>query len=135
MAGPNEAILDALTDALVTALTPDVPVYRSGQQARDGGSASGFPYVQIGAMILLPWDTAYELGHSLTVRIHAKWRGSDPAPGMAVQDAIYAALHNGNLLTEGGSTILMQRQSTTVFELPDSSWDGVCEYRALIETI
>lgn len=135
MAGGAEAILTALFDALVTALAPDVPVWSVPPQATDGGSAAPFPHVQIGALVIVPWDTHSETGHDFTVRMHTRWRARAEAEGRAIQDAIYDALHNGELLVDGGETVLLQRQSTTVLALPDGSFDGICEYRGLIATI
>lgn len=135
MAGPNEAILNALQDALVTVLSPAVPVYSTGLQATDGGAAAAFPYVHIGVMVMAPWDTSSDFGQDFTVRLHTKWRGGDQAPGRAIQDTIYSALHYGELSVEAGHLVLLQRQSSTVLELPDGGFDGICEYRGIIETI
>jgi hypothetical protein len=131
--GGSVAILTALYDALVTAL--DVQVWSTVPQASDGGAAAAFPYVRIGAIAIVPWDTHSETGHDFTVRLHTRWRGASEDAGRIIQDAIYAALHNGELLIDGGSTVLLQRQSTTVLALPDGDFDGVCEYRGLIESI
>lgn len=131
--GGSAAILTALYDALVTAL--DVPVWSTVQQASDGGASTAFPYVRIGVIAIAPWDTHSETGHDFTVRLHTMWRGGSESAGRIIQDAIYDALHNGELLVDGGSTVLLQRQSTTVLALPDNDFDGICEYRGLIETL
>lgn len=132
--GGSEAILTALYDALVTAL-PGVQVWSTVPQASDGGAVSAFPYVQIGAIVILPWDTHSETGHDFTARVHTRWRAASEDAGRIIQDAIYDALHNGTLLIDGGATVLLQRQSTTVMALPDGDFDGVCEYRGLIENL
>jgi hypothetical protein len=128
--GPSEAIHSALFDALgQTGIT----VYAVAPQAANGGSAAEFPYAHIGIVDLREYDTQTDNGMDFLVRIHCRWRGSSRTPGLQMQDTIYQFLHHATLIVDNATHYFLARESSTVLDLPDGNFDGVCEYRGLIE--
>ena len=124
----------AVQDALVAALTEVGPVvYVVRPQAANGGSDAVYPHIQIGAVIFAPWDTFTETGHDFVARIHTRWRGENQLTGSAIQDAIYARLHRTtDIHMDGFSSILLTRE--TSFVTPnDGGFEGICEYRGLLQ--
>lgn len=126
--GASVAVKTALYEAIAGL---GYTTYTALPQSSDGGSDADFPHVQIGVVTYSPADTFSDSGFDLTARIHTRWRGGSEAPGLAMQDAIYALLHRGGLSITGYSLILMDRQMSATTPL-DGSFSGVCEYRALI---
>lgn len=109
-------------------------VDRAGQAA-DGGSATAFPYVEVGMVILNPFDTARETGFNYLARIHTRSRSGSMKQTKEIQGQIYDRLHRGALTVAGFNHILIQRESSEVMAAPDGQIHGVCEYRGLIEAI
>lgn len=105
--------------------------YTVTPQLADGGSATDWPHVQIGAVVHSPWDTNSDNGFDFVARIYTRWRGQSETTGLAMQDAIYERLHNGALDITGYSLILLERQMSAVTPL-EGSFTGLCEYHALI---
>lgn len=108
-------------------------VYSARPQASDGGAGGVFPHVQIGQIVLAPFDTYAEIGFDFIARIHTRGRGGSELPVKAMQDEIYGRLHRGTLTLVGWTLILMDRQSSDVTRLPDGEFHGVCEYRGLLQ--
>ena len=126
----ERAIQKALFDAL-TAL--GLRVVDRGRQAADGGAATAFPYVEIGFIVVNPFDTARELGFDYLARIHVRSRSGSMAEAKDIQGQIYARLHRGALTVAGFNHILIQRERSEVLDAPDGQFHGVCEYRGLVE--
>jgi hypothetical protein len=127
--GPSEALRSALFDILgQTGLN----VYQVKPQAVDGGLASAFPFIHIGAIVLADWDTDTTTGFDFTARIHSRWRGHEATTGAQMQDTIYGFLHLATLSIDNATTVLLRRTASTVMQLPDSDWDGVDDYSGLI---
>jgi len=103
-------------------------------QAPDGGSATPFPYVEIGEIIIRPWDTASELGFEFIARIHTWSRSASAAETKGIQGQIYARLHRQQITIAGQSLITLQREMSDVIRAQSGAFHGVCEYRGLIET-
>jgi hypothetical protein len=128
--GPSEAI--AL--ALVTAIRDrGLDCYQVAPQASDGGAAAAFPYVQIGAIVFTEWDTKTETGIEFDVRLHTRWRGSSTVVGRQIQDELFTILHNQVLTMDSATCLEVRRILSTIIDLPDGSFDGVCEYRGQME--
>lgn len=128
--GPSEAIASALFDALgQTGLT----VYAVKPQAADGGTATEYPFVHIGIIDLREHDTSTDNGIDFLARIHSRWRGSSRTVGHQMQDTIYQFLHHATLSVDNAHQYFLARESSTVLDLPDGTFDGICEYRGLIE--
>jgi len=108
-------------------------VYDSAKQAANGGSDAAFPYVEVGAIVLAEFDTAYETGFDFVARIHTRSRSAAMKECKDIQSQIYARLHRGSLAVTGFNTILVQREASDVTRVADGSFHGVCEYRGLIE--
>ena len=111
-----------------------VPVVDVAPQAADGGSATPFPYVAIGAIILAQFDTARENGFDFAARIHTRSRTASMLECKTVQGQIYGLLHNAALTVDGANFILIQRETSDCLREQDGTFHGVCEYRGLIET-
>lgn len=124
------AIQGALSSAL-SALS--LSVVDVGKQAADGSSATPFPYVEIGMIVLNPFDTARETGFDYLARIHTRSRSGSMKEAKTIQGQIYARLHRGALSVGGFNHVLIQRERSEVLRAPDGSFHGVCEYRGLIE--
>lgn len=107
------------------------PTYTVTPQLVDGGAATDWPHVQIGAVVHSDYDTNSRDGFDFTARIYTRWRGQSEAPGLAMQDALYERLHHGALDINGYSLILLERQMSAVTPL-EGSFTGLCEYHALI---
>ena len=123
----------AVQGALFTALSGiGLTVVDRGRQAGDGGSSTPFPYVEIGFIVMNPYDTATETGFDYLARIHTRIRSGSMKEAKDIQAAIYNRLHRGALTVTGYQHILIQRERSEVLDAPDGSFHGVCEYRGLI---
>lgn len=114
--------------------TLGTPVVDAGRQAADGGSATPFPYVAIGAIVLAQFDTAGENGFDFAARIHTRSRSASMLECKTIQGQLYALLHNATLAVTGANFILLQRETSDCVREQDGTFHGVCEYRGLIET-
>lgn len=110
-------------------------VHDTAPQAADGGSASGWPHVEVGYVSLEAWDTARETGFDFAARIHVRSRSRSMAEAKTIQGLIYDRLHRGALAVAGYNTIDVMRQRSDVQRAADGHFHGVCEYRGLIEKV
>lgn len=125
----------AVQDALHSAISSlGLRVVDSAPQASDGGGSAGFPYVEVGAIVLAPMDTKDRNGFDMVARIHTRSRSGSMREAKEIQGQIYALLHHGDLTITGQSLILMRRETSDVTRAADGSFHGICEYRGLIET-
>jgi hypothetical protein len=123
----------AVQQALFTALSGlGLQVVDRGRQASDGGDATTFPYVEIGFIVMNPFDTATETGFDYLARIHVRSRSGSMAQPKAIQGQIYDRLHRGALTITGFQHILIQRERSEVLDALDGAFHGVCEYRGLM---
>jgi hypothetical protein len=123
----------AVQQALFTALSGlGLRVVDRGRQASDGGDATVFPYVEVGFIVMNPFDTATETGFNYLARINVRSRSGSMAQSKAIQSQIYDRLHRGALTITGFQHILIQRERSEVLDAPDGSFHGVCEYRGLM---
>jgi hypothetical protein len=124
----------AVQGALYSALSAlGLRVVDAGQQAADGGLSTAFPFVEIGMVVMSPFDTARETGHAFVARIHTRSASASMAETKGIQGQIYDRLHRGNLTVTGHHFILLQRDRSEVLRAPSGAFHGVCEYRGLIE--
>lgn len=122
--------------ALYSALSAlGLTVVDVGRQMPDGGSTTSFPYVEVGFIVMRPFDTAGETGFNFVARIHTRSRTGGMSEAKGIQGQIYGRLHRGNLNVAGHLLILLQREMSDVTQAPDGSFHGVCEYRGLIEKL
>lgn len=98
-----------------------------------GKQAAEWPYVEIGFIVMNPFDTARETGTDYLARIHVRSRSESMREAKEIQGAIYDRLHRGALTITGHRHILIQRERSEVLDAPDGSFHGVCEYRGLME--
>jgi hypothetical protein len=124
----------AVQRALFNALSAlGLNVVDRGAQAADGGDATVFPYVEVGFIVMNPYDTAGELGFDYLARIHVRSRSGGMLEAKTIQGQVYARLHRGALTVAGYNHILIQRERSEVLPTTDGQFHGVCEYRGLIE--
>ena len=125
----------AVQGALYSALsTLGLTVYDTAPQAADGASMASWPYVEVGMIVMQPFDTYAETGHEFAARIHTRSRSASMAEVKALQGQIWARLHRGALTVPGHNFINLIRESSDATRAPDGSFHGVCVYRGLIET-
>ncbi len=119
--------------ALYTALTGiSLRVYDAAPQAADGASTATYPYVEVGAVILTPFDTFEESGFTVAARIHTRSRSGSMAAAKGIQGQIWARLHRGTLTLSGYRLVNMARETSECLRASDGSFHGVCEYRGQI---
>lgn len=124
----------AIQGALYSALSAlGLSVVDVGKQTADGSSATPFPYVEIGMIVINAFDTAGETGFDYLARIHTRSRSGSMKEAKLIQGQIWARLHRGSLSVGGFNHILIQRERSEVLPAPDGSIHGVCEYRGLVE--
>lgn len=109
-------------------------VYDSAPQIAAGGAPAPL-YVEVGAIVMVDWDTARESGFDFIARIHTRSTSGSMLACKTAQDQMYARLHNGALAVTGFSTILLQREMSDCTRESDGSFHGICEYRGLIEKV
>lgn len=124
-----------LQKALYAALTAlGLRVYDSAPQQADGASLAVFPYVEVGAIVMAPFDTKEQNGFDFVARIHTRSRSASMKEAKNIQGQIYGRLHHGDLTISGQTLILLRRETSDVTRAADGSFHGICEYRGLIET-
>jgi hypothetical protein len=122
----------AVQAALYQALTAlGLSVHDAAPQRADG---AGFPYVEVGAIVLAEMDTKAVTGFDFVARIHTRSRSAGMLEAKTIQGQVYARLHLGDLTVAGYRTILLRRETSEVTRVADGEFHGVCEYRGLIET-
>lgn len=125
-----------LQRAIKTALTgAGLRVYDFAPQAADGASTGTYPYVEIGHIIASQWDTNTEDGFDVVCRIHTYSRSGSAMECRTIQGTIYDTLHKAAMAVTGQATIFLDREMSDCTRSPDGSFHGVCEYRALLETL
>jgi len=126
----------AVQGALFSALSAlGLRVVDSAAQVADGGSAVAYPYVEVGFIVLTPFDTAPETGFNYLARVHTRSRSASMREAKEIQGRIYSRLHRGALTVAGFHHVLVQRERSECMRAPDGSFHGVCEYRGLIQKI
>lgn len=126
----------AIQQALFVRLgTLGYPVYDRAPQVPDGGSVSGWPYIEIGVIALAPFDTFDKTGFDFVARIHSRSRSAGMKECKEMQSAIYGALHRAELVIAGFNFVSIAREASEVMVAPDGTIHGVCEYRGLVEAI
>jgi hypothetical protein len=119
--------------ALYTALNGlGLRVYDVAPQAADGASTATYPYVEVGAVVLTPFDTFEESGFIMAARVHTRSRSGSMAEAKSIQGQIWARLHRGTLTMTGLRLVDMTREASDCTRAPDGSFHGVCEYRGQI---
>lgn len=125
----------AIQGALYTALSAlGLTVYDAAPQAADGASNAHWPYVEVGTIVLTPFDTRSETGHEMAARIHTRSRSGSMREAKEIQGQMWDRLHLGALTVDGHNTILLRREISDVTRAPDGSFHGVCVYRGLFTT-
>ncbi|MGB0855290.1 MAG: DUF3168 domain-containing protein, partial [Pikeienuella sp.] len=100
----------------------------------DTVDGSGSPYVTIGRAVVSELDTQSKNGFAAQIRIHTHSRTGSMLECKTIQGAIYAALHRSEMTITGFSNFSLLREDTDCLPEQDGRIEGVCEYRALIES-
>lgn len=123
----------AFQGGLYTALTAiPLRVYDFAPQVSDGASTATWPYVEIGFAVFTPFDTYASTGFDVLQRIHTRDKSGSAKATKDIQGQIYTALHRQTITVTGYQLITLDRVMSDVTRVPDGSFHGVCEYRALI---
>lgn len=110
-------------------------IYDVAPQASDGGASGVFPYVTIGRTVITQMDTQSTVGFAAQMRIHTFSRSGSMKECKDIQGAIFTALHRTPMTITGFNNFSLLREDTDCFPEGDGRLHGVCEYRALIETV
>ncbi len=92
------------------------------------------PYVEIGEVVSVPFDTKNSDGQEHTITLHAwsEYQGYKQAQDILA--LMYEALHNQPITVTGHQLILCQFDFSTVLKDPDGvTHHGVMRFRALTE--
>lgn len=109
-------------------------VYDTAPQAADGGSSAAFPYVTFGTVMAGQDPVDEAKNFSVLMRIYTHSRTGSMLECKTLQAAIYALLHNQPLTVTGFNCYSVLREMSECLPERDGKIQGVCEYRALIET-
>ncbi len=131
----SNALQKAIYDRLTSQLGVSPKVYDFVPQA------AIYPYVVIGDVTSLPWDTKTEDGQEFTVTIHAFDKGAGKKSVQAIAENIYAALHQkeSNIAPTGNTVILCRCEFSEAFQDPtpegqsDHYFHAVQRYRVLTQ--
>lgn len=124
----------AIQGALYSALSGlGLTVVDVGKQAADGSTCTLYPYVEVGMIVIGPFDTSSETGFDFLARIHTRSRSGSMEEAKLIQGQIYDRLHRGAINVSGYKLITIQRERSEMLNAPDGSFHGVCEYRGLID--
>ncbi len=110
-------------------------VYDIAPQDDDSGDTAIFPYVTMGRVVLTELDSQTKTGWAAQVRIHTHSRTGSMLECKNVQGAIFAALHRAPLTISGFNNYSLLREDSDCQPMGDNKIHGVCEYRALIESV
>lgn len=111
-----------------------VPVYDVAPQT-DAGADAAHPYVSLGEMIVTMDDTQTSLAFAAQIRLHTFTATGSKRECYEIQDAIYNSLHRKRLTMIGFNNYSTLRESSDTIVLQDGKVHGVCEYRALIQSV
>ncbi len=115
-----------------------VSIHDAAPQVAAGDPAAPFPRVEIGYLDAREWDTKTENGLDVILRIHSFSASGSMKEAREIQGRIYELLHRQHAalaLDPAYSLTLLRRDSSDLDRDPDKIFHGVCEYRALIETL
>ena len=127
--GASAPVQRALFEALGTL---GHAVHDTPPQRPDGG---GYPWIEIGVVVLVPFDTKDRNGFDFVARIHVRSDAHNMLPVKEIQDQIYDRLHHGDLTVAGYRLIHLQHEMSDILREAQGQIHGVSEYRGLIETM
>lgn len=130
----------AIQSGLYSAVSTASGVVAIGATVRDIGTrtddvAASFPYVTIGEINLVEHDTATSNGFDAAFRIHTYSNTGSMKQCKDIQAAIYAALHKQFPAFSGYNLVNMYREQTDAMQASSGAIHGVCDYRAILETL
>ncbi|MCP5073121.1 MAG: DUF3168 domain-containing protein, partial [Rhodobacteraceae bacterium] len=103
-------------------------------QVKDGEKLTSYPYVIIGAIECTDYDTQTKNGFDVAARIHFYSRSASMKEVKELQGDAYALLHNQAIGVTGFNLINLRRLGSDASRESDGTMQGVCEYRALLES-
>lgn len=115
-----------------------VSIHDAAPQITAGETAAGFPRVEIGYLDAREDDTKTENGLDVIARIHTFSASGSMKEARDIQGRLFELLHRQHAalaLDPAYSLTLLRRESSDLRRDPDNIFHGVCEFRALIETI
>jgi hypothetical protein len=102
---------------------------------------STYPYVVIGEILSVPWDTKTADGQEFSVTVHVWDKGAGKKSVNLKMESVYTALHQqeSNLSPSGFTVILIRCDYIAVFQETGEATDqdhyyhGVMRFRAIVE--
>ena len=131
---PFQTALFTVLDAAKIALGVNA-VYDIRPQPTDGGSASAFPYIVMGDIYAVEWDSQTRVGFQITNRIHVFSRSGSKLECKGIQGRIYELLHRKPMSITGFKHINQFREDTQCDARLDGATHGICEYFGHVETL
>lgn len=129
----QQSLYDVLNDAKASLGITEV--YDIAPQAEDGGSAVPFPYVVMGDIFAVQWDTQTTVGFQVTFRLHTYSRTGSKAECKDIQGKMFNLLHRKPMTIVGFNHILQLREDTECNDGIDKKIHGICEYFGMVETV
>lgn len=127
----QRAIYSKLTNdsALMALITG---VYADVQQPSDAGSDSVFPFVTIGIVTCVPFDTKTTFGTEAICQIDAWSRSNNLTEVKKIGSAIHDALHHTALTISGAShTMTVQQSSAYTKDQDGHTKRGLLQFRVV----
>jgi hypothetical protein len=111
-------------------------IYSRVPMPADAGDDGLFPYIFFNQPSALPFNTKTSDGMRAIIQVHVYSRSGSNIERLAIQDAVYDALHNYDLPIAGANTVLCQFQGVTDFMDPDGiTTHGVVSFTVLYDDI
>lgn len=128
------SILATDADGSGPAIYDHVPQEVSEDDGSSGAGNPNFPYIRVGEVTAVTFDTHSSSGSDSTITIHAWSRYRGMSQVKRIQRQTYLALHRFNLVVSGVDTVDCQWESSDVFEDDDGlSRHGVQRFRIMLD--
>lgn len=112
-----------------------VTVYDVPPVSEAGDIAGDFPQIACGKILPGPLDTTSRIGFDVVIRLHTRSSTQSFKECREIQSRIFDLLHKQVFAVAGFNLISLRREGSDCDQDPDRIIHGVCEYRALLETL
>lgn len=112
-----------------------VTVYDLPPVSEAGDIAGDFPQIACGRIIPNPLDTSSRIGFDVVIRLHTRSATQSFKECREIQSRLFDLLHKQVFAVAGFNLISLRREGSDCDRDPDRIIHGVCEYRALLETL
>jgi hypothetical protein len=127
-------------DAGLVALLSDawgfVPVVTDVPQVTDPESNDRFPYVRLGPIVVVPWDTKTSFGTSASLQVDCWSRAAGFDEVAGVMDAVKASLHRQALAITGAHQVWTDLETaSTALEADGRTRRGLMFFRVVADDV